>query len=196
MQITNKQFIIFVGRSGSGKGTQSKLLSDYFTQESTKNDLIITGDIFRAMMQLDNPTSVIAKSIYDKGGRHPDFLALSLIGKYFFERYDASSTYIVDGAARSYYEAVNLIDIARYYSFDRIKVVYINVSYEWSIDKLKLRGRNDDNEHNFLIKKHWFENEVLAAIEYFRENQYVDFVEIDGEKPINDIHAEIIAKIK
>jgi adenylate kinase family enzyme len=58
------------------------------------------------------------------------------------------------------------------------------------------RKRGDDTDEKRKERLDWFENDVLPTINYFRENKDFDFIEIDGNKGIEEISEEIKTKMK
>ncbi|HPR83985.1 MAG TPA: hypothetical protein PL034_00275, partial [Candidatus Paceibacterota bacterium] len=78
---TKPQTIIFVGRSGSGKGTQIDLLKKYL--ETQDKDIkireIVMGNIFRNFFNGDSFVQKMAKEVtMEKGQFQPDFLTNAL----------------------------------------------------------------------------------------------------------------------
>lgn len=191
----DKTAIIFIGRSGSGKGTQAKLLKDFLDQNHNSTMYMGTGNHFRDMMKDSDYTARLVKKIYDEGDRHPDFLAITMLGNIFRFEYKEDQNIIIDGAARSLHEAQVLLEILKFYEFSNIKVIHIDVSHEWCVDKLLKRGRDDDNEKVFEIKHQWFENDVKPAIEFYRNSDKVNFIEVNGENSIDEVYKDIIEKI-
>ncbi len=194
MTNTNKTATIFIGRSGSGKGTQAKLLKDFLDQNHNSTMYIGTGNHFREMMKENDYTARLVKEIYDEGDRHPDFLAITMLGNIFRFEYKEGENVIIDGAARSLHEAQVLLEILKFYEFSKIKVIHIDVSHNWCVDKLLKRGRDDDNEKVFEIKHKWFENDVKPAIEFFRNNKDLHFIEVNGENSIEEVNKDLINK--
>ncbi len=190
---SNQVAIIFIGRSGCGKGTQSKLLIDYFTSKNQDTLYLSTGNEFRKLIaEGDNFTSKKVDKIYDEGGRHPDFLCVTILGNFFKNQYDANKNIIMDGGLRSLNEAQTVADIFDFYEIKNTKVFHLDVSHEWSVDKLKKRGRDDDNDLIFEVKKKWYEEEVVPAIDFLKNNSKFDFYVINGENDIQEIHQDII----
>ena len=98
----NQTAVIFIGRSGCGKGTQSGLLTDYFKTQNKETLYLSTGNEFRKLIaEGDNFTSKKIDDIYEKGGRHPDFLCVTILGNFFKNQYDSSKSLIMDGGLRS-----------------------------------------------------------------------------------------------
>ena len=192
MMNENPIAIIFIGRSGSGKGTQAQLIKQYFDTKGLPNLYLGTGNAFRDMMTKDDFTARKAKQIYEEGGRHPDFLAITLLGNIFRFEYQEHQNLLIDGAARSLTEAMHIMDILTFYNIKNIKIIHLNVSHEWSVDKLTKRARSDDNDRIFAVKKEWYDHDVVPAIGFFKNNPAVDFCDINGEQGIDQIHQDII----
>jgi hypothetical protein len=72
-------------------------------------------------------------------------------------------------------------------------VLFLEVSDTWAIDKLEKRGKdNTDNvdrkeDRGEGIKKRveWYEENVLPAIQFFKNNPYYKFISINGEQRID-----------
>jgi len=193
---SNQVAIIFIGRSGCGKGTQSKLLIEYFAAQGQETIYLSTGNEFRKLIEEgDNFTSKKVDEIYDKGARHPDFLCVTILGNFFKSVFDPNKNLIMDGGLRSLNEAKTVADIFDFYEITNAKVFNLDVSHEWSVDKLRKRGRDDDSEIVFEAKKKWYEDEVVPAIDFLKNNKQFEFNNINGEKSIEEIHQDIINKI-
>lgn len=192
----NTVAIIFIGRSGCGKGTQSKLLIEFFAEKGQETLYLSTGNEFRNLIaEGDNFTSKKVDQIYDAGGRHPDFLCVTILGNFFKNQYDANKNLIMDGGLRSLNEAQTVADIFDFYEIKNAKVFNLDVSHEWSVDKLKKRGRDDDNDTVFEAKKKWYEDEVIPAIEFLKKNNKFEFHIINGENSVEEVHRDIISKL-
>lgn len=193
----NQKTVIFIGRSGCGKGTQSDLLIDYFKKQNTETLYLSTGNEFRKLIaEGDNFTSKKVNDIYEKGARHPDFLCVTILGNFFKNIFDPNKNMIMDGGLRSLNEALTVTDIFDFYEIDNVFVFNLDVSHQWSIDKMKNRKREDDNSDIFEAKKKWFEDEVVPAINYLENNPRFKFYKINGEQDIEKVHSDIITCLK
>jgi adenylate kinase family enzyme len=74
-------------------------------------------------------------------------------------------------------------------------VVYVNVSKDWSEKRLQGRARKDDTPEAINRRLTWFETEVSKTIDFYRNNPYYNFIDINGEQPIEDVQNEILAKL-
>ncbi len=192
----NQTSIIFIGRSGCGKGTQSGLLIDYFKNQNIETLYLSTGNEFRKLIaEGNNFTSKKVDQIYDEGGRHPDFLCITILGNFFKNNFDPNKNMIMDGGLRSLNEALTVADIFDFYEIKDAKVFYLDVGHEWSVEKMKNRNRDDDNAEIFEAKKKWYEDEVIPAIEYLEKNPRFKFYKINGEQDIQKVHEDVVSKI-
>lgn len=197
----NKETFIFIGASGCGKGTQVALLKERL-REKTPNTPIFymqTGQYFREFIKGDSHAAHMAREAIDRGERAPDFLAMYLWSDIFVKNLTGNEHLILDGSPRSLNEAQNLDIAMKFFRREQPAVVYIKVSPEWSIQHLleraKQEGRADDSLEGIKKRVAWFEQDVLPAINYYRRDRDYDFIEIDGERPIEEVHRDIIANL-
>lgn len=189
--------VIFIGRSGCGKGTQAGLLKDriHRLDEEKKPILYIeTGEHFRNFIRGTSFSSQLSREIYEKDERQPDFLAGWMWANVLLDQMNPGMHMVVDGAPRAHSEAEFLTSALKFYSRERPVVVHIDVSRKWSEERLLSRGRSDDKTLTKIEKRlDWFEEDVVPAVEYLRGNPYYRFIEVDGEQTIEEVHRDIIA---
>jgi adenylate kinase len=190
MNTQEQQVIIFVGRSGCGKGTQAELLQKNL---SGKTLYVGTGAYFRSVIASENLTGRLYKDAYTRGELAPDFLVTGFLANMFMNQYTGVENLIFDGVARLPQEAVALTEMFDFYQIKKIKILYIDVSPEWTLDKLMKRGRADDKDT--AIKTKWFHEQVVPVLEYFKKNPQYEFITINGEQSVADVHQEIISKL-
>jgi adenylate kinase family enzyme len=198
------QTIICMGRSGCGKGTQIRLLEEYFKSQNPDSQMIHieTGTYFRSFIEEKTVSAELAKQTYLDGKREPEFLAISMWGYVLCKDYTAEEHIMFDGAPRSLLEAQVIAEALRFYNrfdgsqFAKPKIVYLDVSHDWSVARMHERGRVDDQTIAQLeLRSKWFEAEVLPAIEFFENNANFEFVHIKGEGSIEEVHDEIISHL-
>lgn len=191
--------IIFFGRSGAGKGTQAKLLEEYIQNNDLEKKRVLyieTGERFRDFIKnQDNYTSNLTANVVNTGGLMPEFMPIWVWTSYLIDNYTGSEHMILDGLSRRYDEAPILDSALRFYRRENKKIVFINTSRDWSIEKLTARGRKDDNEADIQKRLDWFDENTMPAINYFKGHVNYEFFEIKGEQPIEKVHADILSKI-
>lgn len=189
--------VIFIGRSGCGKGTQADLLKNRIARLDPHKRQILyieTGDRFRQFIQGEGYSSKLSKEIYDSDERQPDFLACLMWGGMLVDELEPDMHLVFDGAPRSHAEALLLTTALKFYKREKPTVVYLKVSHKWAEDRLLSRGRQDDKTLAKIDKRlDWFEEDTWPAIEYFKTNKLYKFIEVNGEQPIEQVHAEIVA---
>ena len=189
---------IFIGRSGCGKGTQAKLLSEYIKKNDPKNRSIFymeSGEKFREFISSSGYTAKLAKKIAEQGGLQPAFLAVHLWSHLMIEQMDQDKHVIIDGTPRKLEEAKILGEGLAFYGRKPV-VIFMNVSRAWAEDKLTKRDRTDDKTKKEIKKRlDWFESDVAPTVEYLKKSPLYKFIEINGEPRIEEVHAQILAKL-
>ncbi len=191
-----KKFFILIGRSGSGKGTQAKLLQDYLKDKGAESVLhITTGGGFRNFIEEENYTAILSKYVNDKGLLQPEFLAIWNWSSIFINNLREEDSVILDGAPRKTYEVPALHSAINFYGFSKPIVIYIDVSEGVSKERLLERGRGDDKEEEIARRMDWFDVDVLSVIDSYKNDQRYDFVHVNGEKSVIEVHDQIIEKL-
>lgn len=189
--------VIFIGRSGCGKGTQAALLRDRIHRLDDEKKPILyveTGERFRGFIRGESYSSKLSKEIYERDERQPDFLAGWMWANVLLEEMNPGMHVVFDGAPRAHSEAEFLTTALKFYKREKPIVIHINVSREWSEKHLLERGRNDDQSLARIHRRlDWFDKDVVPAVEYLRGDPYYRFVEIDGEQAIEEVHRDIVA---
>jgi adenylate kinase len=104
--------LLFFGRQGAGKGTQSARLSDHYGAPH-----ISTGDMLRAAVANATPIGLEAKSYMDSGRLVPDEVMLGVVEERLAERDVTDHGFLLDGFPRTVVQAESLgrfapIDVA------------------------------------------------------------------------------------
>ncbi len=189
---------IFIGRSGCGKGTQVKILMEQLKKKQENEEIFYlqTGQHFRDFIKKDGFANKLANKIMDVGDRQPDFLAIWIWSSVFLENIKNEEHLIIDGTPRSLNEARTLDTAIKFFKREKPFVVYIDVTREWSEERLLARGREDDIEIEDIRKRlDWFEDDVLPAVSFFKDNPDYNFIYVNGEQTIEEVGEEMMDKI-
>ena len=192
------QTFIFIGRSGCGKGTQVALLQEYMKKHDQERYLfyIETGERFRQFIKEHSLSSRSAAEIYKTGNRQPDFIAVWMWSHLLVERMTGEEHVIFDGTPRSLHEAQILDTAITFYNRHRPQVLYFNISRETSKSRMIARRRMDDiNPEEIERRLNWFETDVIPAVDYFRNYPKYNFVELNGEQPVEVVQQELLLKV-
>ena len=190
--------VIFIGRSGCGKGTQAQLLRNRIRERDPKQRQILyveTGARFRNFIRGSEYASALSREIYERDERQPDFLACLMWGGMLVDELGPDMHLVFDGAPRSHAEALLVTTALKFYQRERPVVIYLKTGHKWAVDRLLARGRQDDRSLAKINKRlDWFEQDTWPAIEYFKTNQMYKFIEVNGEQPIEKVHSDIVAR--
>jgi adenylate kinase len=192
------QNFIFIGRSGCGKGTQVDLLLEHLEQiDPAPVFHMESGKKLRDFIKREgNYTSSIARRIYDEGGLQPEFLAVWWWSNSFVEEFKPEMHIVLDGAPRKLHEANLVTSALKFYDRKNVHVIFLDISREEAVKRLRSRGRFDDKEEEDInARLDWYETDVLPVINYFRESPDYIFHEINGEQSVEKIHEDIKSEI-
>jgi len=193
----NKKAFIFIGRSGSGKGTQARLLQECLKDIEREKDIIYleTGEEFRHFLKEDGYTQTLSRKIMDEGKLQPDFLAILMWSRKMIDTVKEDVHLILDGTPRQLREAYVLEKALEFYNYKDIHIIYPNVSRTWSEERLMARGRSDDKDPGDIkARLDWYDSQVNPVVEYYRSNPMYKFHDINGEQSIENVHKEVKEK--
>lgn len=178
-----------MGKPGSGKGTQVKLLS-----EKTEWPSMSSGDAFRGIAKEESAVGHRVKHEMEEGFLMPDWFAMYVFQKSIFSMPENASA-IYDGLGRKLPEAEMMLKVLEWLG-RKLEVVHIDVSDKHILDRLEKRkgaeGRADDASVEKRLQE--FRTYTEPCIEFFRTHG-VPVIDIDGEPDIDTIHADIVSKL-
>jgi adenylate kinase family enzyme len=186
---------VFIGRSGSGKGTQVQSLLDEFKKKNVKFLHIETGALLREYAKGDSYVQKIVRDLIGTGQLAPDPVIIGLWINYIVKNFTGTEQLIFDGAPRKLIEAVFLDNTMRFLHIEKYQILFIDVSRETCIERLMTRSRSDDVASAIENRMNWFDRDVLPALEFFRTNKDCTVIGINGEQTPDAIHEEIMRKI-
>lgn len=192
------QTFIFIGRSGCGKGTQIELIQKYLAEKAPDMEIenIGTGKELRKFWENEKGYSRDRSwEIREEGELQPEFLIIYMWGKVLMDRMNKNDHLIFDGSPRRLNEAEVLDSALDFYEREETHVINLDVSKEWSKEKLLGRGRKDDTEEQIEKRLAWYENDVIPTLEYLKNNPKYNFINIKGEQGIEEVYQEIIKKV-
>lgn len=176
--------IILIGIQGAGKSTQGNLLA-----KKLSIPYLSTGHIFRELAKEKTKLGRYIKEVMNAGYLIPDKKTLEIVSEYL-KRPEYQKGYILDGFPRTFKQAEafkNGID----------KVVYLRVSDKEALWRLSYRNggsREDETLSAIRRRIELFHKFTEPVLDFYRQKGIL--VEVDGERPIEEIHQEIISKLK
>lgn len=209
--------IILQGPQGSGKGTQAELLV-----QALGLNYFEAGKILRSIAASANEHSESIGSALNSGNLVPDEF-MRLIAWDFVNKHDKTKGFIFDGYPRSVAQYEHLQDMLRKFNQKIDFVISIEISTEETVRRLSARRmctkcgeiynlvtkapKNEicDTCGGELIQRADDQPEAIQKrLEIYRAQTHPVFekaveegigVEIDGERPIEVIHHDILAHI-
>lgn len=192
------QIFIFIGRSGSGKGTQLELLRDYLSKNFKEVPIksIVMGDIFRSFFKEENYFSNLARDVTMKEGKfQPNFITNSLFVHKAIYTIDGNSTLFFDGYPRNINQLEIIKELIQYIKRENPIIINIEVSRENVKERMLARGRGDDSESAIESRLNEYDKFILPMIETIKSDTFFKYLEIEGNGKIEDIHENIISKL-
>lgn len=186
------KFIALLGKPGSGKGTQAELLEKKFPFEH-----ISTGELLRKRAKKHDFIAKRLREIMETGGLvpTPSVFQLWMPKLEHLRKQKKFQGLVFDGSPRKLYEAQMLDELLQLYDWDRnFKILHLVISDKEALRRLLKRGRSDDDKKDILYRLRVFKKEVLPALSYYKKKGEV--VEINGEQSIENVHKEILRKLK
>ncbi len=212
---------VLIGRSGSGKGTQAKLLMEHFG-----NFYYITcGGFFRKLAKVDSDTGKRIQKTMERGELVYGDLAITLWMYEIAFNVKEEQGIMADGLPRRFNEAQALdrfleflerkentfyllIDISREEAFNRLikrricKKCDRLIPWVGEFKKLKvcdkcdgeLIVRADDTPKVINSRLDYYEECVVPVVKYYEEEGKL--IKINGEQLIEDIFKDILKAIK
>lgn len=177
--------IFFVGKPGSGKGTQAKLLAD-----KTGWPIFGSGNEFRKIAQEPTVVGKKVKEEIDAGLLSPPWFAMYLYQKALFSIPEGQSA-IFDGFNRKIPEAELIIASLKWLERP-FKVVNIVISDEEVVKRLAIRQKSSDRVDDHFVPERLKEYEKFTkdAIEIFRKEGVL--IEVNGEQEREAIAEDVL----
>ncbi len=126
-------YIVFLGASGAGKGTQAVRVAQTLNLAH-----LATGDLFRQAQAQNTGTSRLLKSYMEKGKLVPDEITIRMVSEHLSSQ-DNTSGVILDGFPRNLKQAEALDKVLAERGETLGKVVYIKVSEKELLSRLSGR---------------------------------------------------------
>ena len=210
-----------IGRSGSGKGTQAKLLIKHFGNLF----YVSTGDLFRNLSKADTDTGAKIRKIIKEGGLPFDDLAATLWMHELSYNLKEEQGFILDGAPRRVNEAQTLdrfldflerkettfnllIDISREEALGRLSkrrickkcgrlIPWVGEFKELKVcDKCggELVSRPDDTPEAINSRLDFYDERVSEVVKYYDDQNRL--IKINGEQTIEYVFKDILKALK
>ncbi|MFA5773428.1 MAG: nucleoside monophosphate kinase [Candidatus Paceibacterota bacterium] len=192
------QTFIFIGRSGSGKGTQLELFKKYLSNKYKDVTIkqIIMGEIFRAFFKESGFVQSIAHDVtMNQGKFQPNFLTDALFVRSAIDIVDEDSILFFDGYPRNIDQLGIIEELLKYIKREEPVIINIEVSRENVKNRMLSRGRRDDNESAIESRLNEYDKFIIPMLEVLKSDSFFKYFEIDGEGSIDEIHTNLVKKL-
>jgi adenylate kinase family enzyme len=184
---------VFFGNVGAGKGTQIALLTQFLKERHEQNAVYVyPGAEFRALVSQEGYTNNLVKETLDQGVLQPNFITNWVFTNALVKNLQNPGDYLfVDGYPRNL-EQVDVFESAmHFYGRDAIELVYIDVSKEEAVRRMKLRARSDDTEDAIATRFEVYEKDVLPALKKMEKHHY-KIHHINGEQSVDGVQDALL----
>lgn len=209
--------IIFLGKSGSGKGTQAIFLRDRLGFR-----VIEMGELLRSFIKRGTPFSGRVQGILSAGNLAPSWLVVYL-WMHELMQIKAESSVVFDGSCRLVEEARMLDEVLDMLGRAPSKILLLEISEEEAVRRLlarriceacktmyqgdaletqkgictcggKLVKRHDDEPDIIRNRLAFFEKDVSRVIAHYEVKGWL--IHINGEQPAEKVHQDILQSLK
>lgn len=178
---------LMMGPPGSGKGTQGKLLA-----KKIGADVYSSGSRLREMGKGQGFVSQKVKATINRGDLLPAWFSSHLFVEALLGLTPAD-TIVFEGACRRIEEA-EAFDQTVAWLERPYQAIFLSISDAEVAKRLSIRqsteGRADDASDKIGHRIKEFEEKTAPVVEFFRSRRAL--VEINGEQPIEAVHADIL----
>jgi adenylate kinase len=210
--------LLFFGPPGSGKGTQSKLITEWLHIPA-----ISTGDLFRAEMLAGTPLGLAAKEIMSRGGLVPDDIVNRMLAKRLGLD-DARAGFLLDGYPRTIPQAEFLDHLLDSGGMPHPTILHLEVPREVIVarlagrrtcpacstvynihfhppqregfcdsDGIELHTRDDDREDIVRARLIEYDRQTGPLIGYFQGR---DYYKLDGNRPTLEVARDVALQLE
>jgi adenylate kinase len=138
--------LILIGKQGSGKGTQAKILAEKFGFE-----IFETGGALRAIAREDSDLGREVLAITTRGDLVPNEVVMKIVSD-FLSKINAVAPVIFDGIPRSEEQRVSLEKLLEEKG-RKFRALEVRLSNEEALERLSMRAKCEDCGANFGSKK-------------------------------------------
>lgn len=192
--MNTQRAFIFIGNSGSGKGTQAKMLREKMEEKGMEILRLELGDEFRNFWNKSGYTAELSAGLASSGSLQPEFLAISIWSDMLIDFFNGEKHLVADGVPRRIREAKVLDGALRFYGIKNPTIVYIDIPREVAKERMLSRGRGDDEIAAIEERLNWFDQDVMRTIDFLEHDDYYDFLRIDGVGTPEEIHERIMER--
>lgn len=179
--------ILIFGGPGSGKGTQSDLITEKYNLKH-----ISTGEVLRSEIAKGTELGIIADSYISRGRLVPDYLMIDMIEDLIKDS-NGYNGFIFDGYPRTVPQGIALDNKMSKNGIEISSVLCLNVSEDILTERLinrgKHSGRSDDNKEVIKRRLKVYHEETEPLIEYYSKQNKL--TQIEGNGSVEEVFSNI-----
>lgn len=183
---------VFVGPPGSGKGTQSRLLSERYGLV-----LIGTGDLLREAVASGSAHGVEAEHYMSRGQLVPDAVVNQIVSDFFHGKCPPPR-FVLDGYPRTVSQAEYLDRALSDCHLGLSRVILFTVPVEELVRRIESRrhaeNRADDTAGTVRQRLQTYEESTRPVVDYYRAKGLL--AEVDATGDVEAIHQKVVALLK
>lgn len=190
--------ILFIGKSGSGKGTQIDSLLQHFKAKGEADIMYLgAGQTLRDFVASGTYSSTLAKAGNLAGKLQPGFLAVWACANKMIQEFVGQKIVCVDGAPRKLNEAYIMDEMFDFYERNNRIVIHIQVSDTWARERLGERGRDDDLKSESVDNRlGWFNQNSTELLSFFEKSGKYKILTINGEQTAHQVCEDIFKSLQ
>ena len=185
--------IIFFGPPGAGKGTQAKIISNFF-----KLSHLSTGEILRKKILENDSIALKLKEIMSLGKLVSDDILNSIVSSSLIN--EKGKGFILDGYPRTLVQSEYLNDFLKNQSINIDFIFNIQIKFNMLKERILKRSseekRDDDKIEIIETRYNEYLNTTEKVSDLYKNLEPSKYFEIDGSLQIEEITKEIIKILK
>ena len=177
--------ILMIGPSGSGKGTQAELLA-------RKLDIpaISMGELLRQEIAAKSELGQKVEIYLAAGKWVPAELTWSVLRTELDKHPEG---WVLDGFPRLVEQLMMLEAYLKLKAQQIDKIIYLKIADDEAIKRLSSRARHDDSEEIIRQRLKSFKETIEPILARVKQQGILE--EVNGERPVEAIHQDIIARL-
>jgi adenylate kinase len=180
--------VVLLGPPGSGKGTQSAILSSRLGVPA-----ISTGEMLRQAVAAGSALGERVGGVMAAGRLVDDQLMADVVGERL-RRTDARGGFLLDGYPRNLAQAQTLAAILAAGDAELDAVVLLQVPAATLLQRAAGRGREDDREEVVRARLRVYREQTEPLIAFYRQQGLLR--EVDGDQSLAAVTAAILAALE
>lgn len=175
--------VCILGATGSGKGTQGRLLC-----QALEIPMISTGEILRQAIDQGSELGDQVRTFVEQGELVPDETMIALI-RDRLEQGDVERGWLMDGYPRTAFQAEELDFLLEQLDQRLDRAIWLEVSEAQLVSRSLERSRSDDQPEVVRRRIQVFHERTRPILEYYEMKRRL--LRINGEQSPEQVHQDI-----